>query len=127
FLGLHVTPRVDGEILVGPNAVLALGRESYRWRQMMPRDIASYARWPGFRRFARQHWRTGMSEMVGSLSKRAFLARAQRYLPELTSAALVAGPSCNRAQALDVDGSLVDDLRVHRRGRVDFVRNAPSP
>ena len=32
FLGVHITPRVDGEVFVGPNAVLALAREGYTWR-----------------------------------------------------------------------------------------------
>ena len=34
FLGVHITPRVDGEVLVGPNAVLALAREGYTWRHV---------------------------------------------------------------------------------------------
>ncbi len=37
FLGVHLTPRVDGEVLVGPNAVLALAREGYDWRTVSPR------------------------------------------------------------------------------------------
>ena len=34
FLGVHLTPRVDGEVMVGPNAVLALAREGYGWRHV---------------------------------------------------------------------------------------------
>jgi L-2-hydroxyglutarate oxidase LhgO len=32
-----------------------------------------------------------------------------------------------RAQALETDGSLVDDFRISRTGAVVAVRNAPSP
>jgi L-2-hydroxyglutarate oxidase LhgO len=32
-----------------------------------------------------------------------------------------------RAQAIDRDGSLVDDFRVGVSGNVTWVRNAPSP
>ena len=32
-----------------------------------------------------------------------------------------------RAQALDRDGTLVDDFRISRLGRVTILRNAPSP
>ncbi len=127
FLGIHLTKRHDGEILVGPNAVLALAREGYRWRNVRVKDVWDTLRWPGFRRFAVRHWRTGASELVGSLSKRAFAGAAARYVPELTAADLVRGPSGVRAQALGRDGALVDDFRISHRGRVTAIRNAPSP
>jgi L-2-hydroxyglutarate oxidase len=127
FLGVHLTPRVDGEVLVGPNAVLALAREGYRWRDVSPAELAAIARFPGFRRFAKQHWRTGLAEMRGSLSKRAYTAAARRYVPELTVEDMVPATAGIRAQALDSDGSLVDDFRITRRGPVVAVRNAPSP
>ncbi|SET21008.1 L-2-hydroxyglutarate oxidase [Geodermatophilus poikilotrophus] len=127
FLGVHLTPRVDGEVLVGPNAVLALAREGYRWRDVSPAELAAIARFPGFRRFAKQHWRTGLAEMRGSLSKRAYTAAARRYVPELTVEDMVPATAGIRAQALESDGSLVDDFRITRRGAVVAVRNAPSP
>ena len=127
FLGVHLTPRFDGEVLVGPNAVLALAREGYRWRDVSPAELAALARFPGFRRFARQHWRTGLAEMRGSLSKKAYTAAARRYVPELTVEDMVPAAAGIRAQALESDGSLVDDFRITRRGAVVAVRNAPSP
>jgi L-2-hydroxyglutarate oxidase len=127
FLGVHLTRRVDGEVMVGPNAVLALAREGYRWRRMSGRDLRDVFAWPGFRRFARQHWRTGAAEMFGSLSRRAFVAAARRYVPELGAADVVRGPRGVRAQALGLDGALLDDFRITRRGSVVSVRNAPSP
>ena len=127
FLGVHLTPRFDGEVLVGPNAVLALAREGYRWRDVSPAELAAIARFPGFRRFARQHWRTGLAEMRGSLSKKAYTAAARRYVPELTPDDMVPAAAGIRAQALESDGSLVDDFRITRRGAVVAVRNAPSP
>ena len=127
FLGVHLTPRFDGEVLVGPNAVLALAREGYRRRDVSVRELAEVVRFAGFRRFAAQHWRTGVKEMRGSLSKRAYLTEAQRYVPELTLADLVPAQAGIRAQAMDADGSLVDDFRVTQKGAVVAVRNAPSP
>ena len=127
FLGVHLTPRVDGEVLVGPNAVLALAREGYRRRDVSAADLREIVAYAGFRRFARQHWRTGIAEMRGSLSKRSFLAAAQRYVPELRVEDVVPGPAGIRAQALERDGSLVDDFRITRKGNVLAVRNAPSP
>jgi len=127
FLGVHLTPRVDGEVMVGPNAVLAFAREGYRRTDFSARDMREMLAYSGFRFFAKQHWRTGVNEMRGSLSTRRFVAAAQRYVPELTLGDVVPGPSGIRAQAVDADGSLVDDFRVTRRGRVLAVRNAPSP
>jgi L-2-hydroxyglutarate oxidase LhgO len=127
FLGVHLTRRVDGGVLVGPNAVLALAREGYRWRDLRPGDLAETLAWPGFRRMAARHWRTGAREVVGSLSRRAFCDAARRYVPELQPADLLRARSGVRAQAVARDGTLVDDFRISRQGRVVAIRNAPSP
>lgn len=127
FLGVHLTPRVDGEVLVGPNAVLATAREGYRRRDVDLAELRELAAWSGFRRFARQNWRTGVREAYGSLSRRSFVRAARRYVPELTVRDVTAAPAGIRAQAMDADGSLVDDFRLSRKGRVLCVRNAPSP
>jgi L-2-hydroxyglutarate oxidase LhgO len=127
FLGVHLTPRVDGEVLVGPNAVLALAREGYNWRTASVSDLLGVARTPAFWRFAREHWRTGIREMYGSVSKRRFIAAARAYVPELDDDDVVPGPAGIRAQALDADGGLVDDFRISVRGRIVVLRNAPSP
>ncbi|MBO0680679.1 L-2-hydroxyglutarate oxidase [Mycolicibacterium sp. S2-37] len=127
FLGVHVTPRVDGQVLIGPNAVLALAREGYTWKKVSPSDLAGVARTPAFWRFARQHWRTGIREMYGSLSKARFVAAARAYVPELEDDDVVPGTAGIRAQALDADGGLVDDFRISVRDRIVVLRNAPSP
>ena len=127
FLGVHLTPRVDGEVLIGPNAVLALAREGYTWRTFSAADVAEVARTPAFWRFARRHWRTGIREMSGSLSRRRFVAAARAYVPALSDDDVVRGRAGVRAQALDADGGLVDDFRISIRDRVVVLRNAPSP
>jgi (S)-2-hydroxyglutarate dehydrogenase len=127
FLGVHVTPRVDGEVLIGPNAVLALAREGYTWGMISFADAMEVVRSPAFWRFARRHWRTGVTEMRGSLSKRHFVAAARAYVPELRDDDVVPGAAGVRAQALDPGGDLVDDFRISIRERVVLLRNAPSP
>ncbi len=127
FLGVHYTRRVSGALEVGPNAVLALRREGYRRSAVRLADVASIATWPGFWRMAAAHWRTGVTEVRGSLSVRAYLRVAQRYVPEIGPADVVRARAGVRAQAVDRDGSLVDDFRIHRSGPVTSVRNAPSP
>jgi L-2-hydroxyglutarate oxidase LhgO len=127
FLGVHFTPRVDGSVEVGPNAVLALAREGYRRSQVSPRDLARLAAYPGTWRMAARHWRTGIREYRGSLSRAAFMKDAGRYVPGVGVADVVRGGAGVRAQALDRDGTLVDDFRIHRTDRITAVRNAPSP
>ncbi len=127
FLGVHFTPRIDGAVDIGPNAVLATAREGYRRRDLSPRDLAQVLGWPGFRRLARAHWRAGLQEMRSSVSKKRFVAGAREYLPGLTAADVVAAPAGVRAQAVDPDGGLVDDFRISTAGPVVSVRNAPSP
>jgi L-2-hydroxyglutarate oxidase LhgO len=127
FLGVHLTRRIDGSVEVGPNAVLALAREGYTWGDIAPGDLAQTLLWPGFRHMARRHWRTGIKELHGSASKRAFVAAAQSYVPDLQLTDVTRGGAGVRAQAVDADGSLVDDFRIHHRGPVTAIRNAPSP
>lgn len=127
FLGVHLTPRVDGNVDVGPNAVLALAKEGYRRTDLDPRDLFRTLTWPGSLRLFRRHWRMGVHEYHGSFSKRAFTEAARAYVPELTPADLVTAPAGVRAQAVDRDGSLVDDFRISSLGPVTAVRNAPSP
>ena len=127
FLGVHFTRRVDGGVDIGPNAVLALAREGYRRRDVRLRDLWETLSWPGLRPLVRQHWRTGAKEMYGSLVRSAFVAQARTFVPELTVADVVPAPAGVRAQAVDADGSLVDDFRIGRVGPVVTIRNAPSP
>ncbi|MGW2520234.1 L-2-hydroxyglutarate oxidase [Streptomyces sp. NPDC001617] len=127
FLGVHFTPRVDGSVEVGPNAVLALAREGYTRTRVSPKDLFGLATYPGTWKMAAQHWRTGIREYRGSFSMTAFMKDAKLYVPGVGAKDVVRGGAGVRAQALDRDGTLVDDFRIHRTGRVTAVRNAPSP
>ncbi len=127
FLGVHFTRRVEGGVDIGPNAVLAFKREGYRRTDFSAADLLDTLRSKGFRRLARKHWRMGAAEMWGSVSTRAFIARARDFIPALTIRDVEPAGAGVRAQALDPDGSLVDDFRITRGGGLVLVRNAPSP
>jgi L-2-hydroxyglutarate oxidase LhgO len=118
---------VSGDVEVGPNAVLALRREGYRRSDVSVRDVRDMVGFPGFWRMARRHWRTGITEMYGSLSVKAYMQAASRYVPEIGADDVVRAGSGVRAQAVDRDGSLVDDFRINDHDGVVTVRNAPSP
>jgi L-2-hydroxyglutarate oxidase LhgO len=127
FLGVHFTRRVDGGVDVGPNAVLALAREGYRWRDVRLGEFWDTVRWPGMRPVARRYWRTGLAELRGSLSRTRFLAAAREFVPALADDDVQKAPAGVRAQAVERDGTLLDDFRINRLGPVVTVRNAPSP
>ncbi|WP_454042320.1 L-2-hydroxyglutarate oxidase [Cellulosimicrobium sp. Marseille-Q8652] len=127
FLGVHFTRRVGGGLEVGPNAVLSLDREGYARFALSPRDVAGIASWPGAWHMARTHWRTGARELLGSLSVRAYMRAAQRYVPAIGAADVRRAGVGIRAQAVERDGTLVDDFRIDRADGVTSVRNAPSP
>jgi L-2-hydroxyglutarate oxidase LhgO len=127
FLGVHFTPRMNGDVWLGPNAVLAFAREGYHFSTVRLRDMADLVTNAGFRSFARQHWRTGVSEMARDLSRTRFLESLQAYIPELTAEDLIPGPGGVRAQALSPEGKLVDDFVINRGRNILHVRNAPSP
>jgi 2-hydroxyglutarate dehydrogenase len=127
FLGMHLTRRIDGEVLLGPSALLAGARDAYRLWRLSPTDLADTFGWPGTWRLLRDHWRAALGELVPAASQRAFVAGLRRYVPELRSEDVLPGPVGVRAQAVAGDGTLVDDFVVHRTERCVHVRNAPSP
>jgi L-2-hydroxyglutarate oxidase len=127
FLGVHFTRMVGGALECGPNAVLALAREGYRWTDVSARDLSEALAWPGLRRLVACHWRTGFGEAWRSLSRSAFARALQRLVPEIRADDLVPAAAGVRAQALARDGSLVDDFLLVESARALHVCNAPSP
>jgi L-2-hydroxyglutarate oxidase len=127
FLGVHLTKRVDGEILLGPTALVVGALDAYRLRTVRPRDLRATLTWPGSWKMMRRFWRTGISEVRMAASRRAFVAACARYVPELRPEDVVDGPAGIRAQAVGRDGELVDDFVFSEASGALFVRNAPSP
>lgn len=127
FLGVHFTRMIGGGVECGPNAVLALSREGYRWRDLSPTDLAETLAFDGFRRLAVKHWRMGVGEIWRSVSKAAFVAALQRLIPAIRASDLQPGRSGVRAQAVSSSGELMDDFVVERTSRAIHVLNAPSP
>jgi L-2-hydroxyglutarate oxidase LhgO len=127
FLGVHLTRKVDGTVMLGPNAVLATARDAYDRRRLDLRDTYDAISWPGTLRMLRRHWRAGIGELKRSASKRVFVGEVTRYVPSISTEDVVPAPAGVRAQAIDRDGSLVDDFRLGVSGNVAWVRNAPSP
>jgi L-2-hydroxyglutarate oxidase len=127
FLGVHLTRGIDGRVHAGPNAVLALAREGYSWGQIDLQDLRDLARFPGFRKLTSRYLRTGVGEFSRSLSRRALARALRKLIPEIRSADLARTPAGVRAQALGIDGSLIDDFVLSESPGAIHVLNAPSP
>jgi 2-hydroxyglutarate dehydrogenase len=127
FLGVHLTKRIDGEVLLGPTALLVGARDAYRVSRVRAADLRDTLTWPGTWRMVWKFRRTAVSELHLATSRKAFAAACARYVPELTAADVTGGPAGIRAQALGRDGALVDDFVINELGPITFVRNAPSP
>jgi L-2-hydroxyglutarate oxidase len=127
FLGVHLTRRIDGEVLVGPTALLAPARAAYRLREANARDLAATLVWPGTWRMARRWWRTGLAELRYAASRSTLARAAARFVPELSASDVEPAFAGIRAQALARDGRLVDDFVFSQTERALHVRNAPSP
>lgn len=127
FLGVHLTPMIDGSISVGPNAMLGLAREGYAKGALNLRDIADMATFPGFWRAMARNIGPGLTELGNSLFKRRYLAACQQYCPALTLDDLHPMPAGIRAQAVLRDGTMVHDFLFAQTDRMLHVCNAPSP
>jgi len=127
FLGVHYTRMIDGSVEAGPNAVLALKRNGYEKFSFSPKDTFDIFTYGGFWKMAWKYWIDGFGEIYRSLSKSAFVKALQKLIPELEYDDVTPAGSGVRAQALEPDGSLVDDFRIVQSEKMIHVLNAPSP
>ena len=131
FLGVHVTPSLDGTVSLGPTAIPALGRENYKGLNGLEPlmalrffgDLAS--QWQrnegGFRRYAREQALHGFKPL--------FLKAAQSLVPGLLSHHLIPSEKVGiRAQLFDRrTNRLVQDFKVEHGPASTHVLNAISP
>ncbi|CAG2119593.1 unnamed protein product [Medioppia subpectinata] len=134
FLGVHFTPRMDGSVLLGPNAVLAFKREGYKKSDFSIADVWETIKYSGFRKLAFKYLGQGFNELYRSYRTTAQVELLRKYVPSLTIDDIEPNSyrAGIRAQALDENGNLVDDFvfDIGSEGigkRVLHVRNAPSP
>lgn len=127
FLGVHLTRHIGGYLSVGPNAMLSFGRETYRANVPVPKDMADMMSFPGFYKLMARFATAGLYELRGSLSKRVYLERCQKYCPSLALDDLQPMEPGIRAQTVSADGQLVDDFLFLETSRSLHCCNAPSP
>uniref|UniRef100_A0A914CCJ7 L-2-hydroxyglutarate dehydrogenase, mitochondrial n=1 Tax=Acrobeloides nanus TaxID=290746 RepID=A0A914CCJ7_9BILA len=132
FLGVHFTPTMKGEILLGPNAVLAFKREGYSYFDISLSDLKDALSYKGMHKLIAKYTTYGVSELYRGIIIAAQVKQLRRYVPELRLRDVKRGLTGVRAQALGPDGSLIEDFifdggEGELGSRVLHVRNAPSP
>ena len=127
FLGIHLTRTIDGNIIVGPNAVLGMAREKYPKGSIDVRDLMTMVSYPGFWLSLGKHLRSGISEISNSIFLSKYLKACQKYCPSLEKNDFTPIEAGIRAQAVRPDGSFVQDFLIKETARVIHVCNAPSP
>lgn len=127
FLGVHFTKRIDGKMTIGPNAFLSKARENYDGKGFSWKDIKEFMFYPGFWRFAFRNIPAAMRESKTVFSQKNFINEATKYVPTLSNMTVKPATRGIRAQAMNPDGTLVDDFVIRREGNITHIRNAPSP
>lgn len=127
FLGVHATRSLGGTLLVGPNAFLAMGRESYSGWGVDPKHLSEVMLFPGFWKFLAAHKGYALNEGLRSSSRRRFANELALLIEGIEAKDLRASYSGIRAQAMNSDGKLVDDFVIERSAKQVHILNAPSP
>lgn len=127
FLGVHFTRMIDNSIHAGPNAVLSLKKEGYNKTDFDLKEFLEIITYPGLWKLASKYYQEGFEEIIRSFSKAAFVRSLQRLIPEVQSDDLIVSSAGVRAQALKIDGKLVDDFLIVKGENTLHICNAPSP
>jgi L-2-hydroxyglutarate oxidase len=127
FLGVHFTKMMDGGVEAGPNAVLAWKKEGYQPGDFSFLDTLRTLTYPGFIKMALRFRKQGVEELTRAFSKDRFVKALQKLVPDIQKEDLEAAPCGIRAQALSVDGQLIDDFYFKESPGMLHVCNAPSP
>ena len=127
FLGVHFTRMINGGVEAGPNAVLAFKREGYSKSDFSLDEFGEMVTFPGFWKMVKKYYKMGYYEFKRSLLKNEFVSALQKLIPEITSDDIEKGGAGVRAQALDVNGKLLDDFFIKETENMVHVLNAPSP
>jgi len=127
FLGVHLTRMIDGSVTVGPNAVLAMGREAYKRTDFHVKEAFETLTSPGVIPLLRKHLKAGAKELRNSVWRQGYLKEVQKYCPSIKLDDLRPYPSGIRAQAVSRDGNMIEDFLFVDTEKALIVANAPSP
>ena len=127
FLGVHFTKMIKGGVEAGPNAVLALAREGYKWQTINLKELYESLTYIGLQKFILKYPLITSSEILRSLSKPLFVKSLQRLIPDIKGNMLSFGDSGIRAQLMNTEGDLEQDFDIRIKDNIVIILNAPRP
>ena len=127
FLGVHFTRMIDGGVEAGPNAVLALAREGYKWSDIDLPELTEAISYIGIQKFILKYPLITFGEIIRSLSKEIFVRSLKKLIPDIKQDMIYRGSSGIRAQLMFPNGDLEQDFDIRKKGNIISVLNAPSP
>lgn len=127
FLGVHFTRMIKGGVECGPNAVFVFDREGYSKTAFSLKDTIEAFGFKGTWKFFGKHWKFGLDEYRGAFSKKFFLKRLRKLIPDLQMDDIVTARCGIRAMALGPEGEMLDDFKIEKHGNSMHVINSPSP
>ncbi|MCF2585945.1 FAD-dependent oxidoreductase [Brevibacterium sp. UCMA 11752] len=125
FSERSVVRGIRGGLVLGPNTIVSLGRERYDKHGFDLGDMGSTVGFKGFWKFAAQTAKTAARGAKSAVSTSAFVEEIRKFVPAIDATNVRADSRGIRAQAIDAEGTLVDELRVTTRGRLTMVRSLP--
>ena len=127
FLGIHLTKTIENKVIVGPNAVLAPGKEAYRNKDVNFNELMEILSYGGFWKMLKNNRKRVEEEFIQSLMKTKLLEKVCDLVPKIELNELIKSYSGIRAQLVDDNGKLVDDLVVKEHENSIHILNAVSP
>ncbi len=131
FLGIHITPSVNGDVYLGPTAIPALGRENYKdFQRLEPLRSLQFLsilmnqyvlNKNDFRKYSREQLFDGI--------KSNFVRNAQKLIPQLKEHFLLPTSKVGiRPQLFNKDtAELIQDFLIEKTSDSLHVLNAISP
>mgnify|MGYP000220415805 FL=1 len=78
MVGVHLTPKVDGRVLIGPNAALSLAKEGYSFWDFNLKDTWNFASNKGLWKLVFKNLDVVLQEVWRDINAKAFVGEAQR-------------------------------------------------
>ena len=97
---------MNGDVWLGPNAVLAFKREGYSWFDLSLSDLLEVLRYPGFYKLAAKYLRYGSLEMLRSIVISLSVKELQKFVPEVTASDIRYGGHSKQCIFLSVSSEI---------------------
>lgn len=126
FLGVHITPTLENNVEAGPNALLSFSKENYDKYKINLNEFFSSLFFRGLIVLGLKNLRFAIFEKLGSISS-FYYKRSINKIFDTNNIKIIKGRVGIRAQAMSINGELIDDFKILNHENVIHVCNAPSP